>query len=98
MLFGHLKVIEEVTRRRCDQVILSGGASKGKLWPRIMAGVLGLPVKVPAVKESTALGSAIFAGIGAGIYPDLETATRNVVSFDPAVDPDPEVHSLYVDL
>ena len=28
----------------------------------------GVPVRVPVVKESTALGAAICAGLGAGIY------------------------------
>src|SRR5439155_10536323 len=37
--YGHLKVIEEVTGRRCDDVIFTGGASKGVLWPQILADV-----------------------------------------------------------
>jgi autoinducer 2 (AI-2) kinase len=96
--YGHLKVIEEVTRRPCSEVVFTGGASKGMLWPRVLADVLGLPVKVPAVKESTALGAAIFAGIGAGLYPDVATAARQVVSFEATVDPDPEVHARYREL
>ena len=96
--YGHLKVIEEVTGRSCDEVVFTGGASKGKLWPRVMADVLGLPVKIPTVKESTALGAAIFAGIGAGIYPDVATAGRQIVSFERTVDPDLEVHARYLEL
>jgi autoinducer 2 (AI-2) kinase len=96
--YGHLKVIEEVTRRRCHEVVFTGGASKGRLWPRVLADVLGLPVKVPAVKESTALGAAIFAGIGAGLYPDVATAARQAVSIEATVEPDPTVHGRYREL
>ncbi len=96
--YGHLKVIEEVTRRQCTEVVFTGGASKGKLWPRVLADVLGLPVKVPSVKESTALGAAILAGIGAGQYSDVATASRQAVSFERTVDPDPEVHGRYQQL
>ncbi|HSS61267.1 MAG TPA: autoinducer-2 kinase [Candidatus Limnocylindrales bacterium] len=96
--YGHLKVIEEVTERPCREVVFTGGASKGRLWPRVLADVLGLPVKVPAVKESTALGAAMFAGIGAGLYPDVATAARQAVSFEHTIDPDPEVHSRYREL
>ena len=63
-----------------------------------MADVLGLPVKVPKVKESTALGAAIFAGVGAGEYPDVATATRAVAGFETTLDPDPSVHARYEEL
>ncbi len=96
--YGHLKVIEEVTRRHFEEVVFTGGASKGQLWPRVLADVLGLPVKVPAVKESTALGAAIFAGIGAGVFPDVGTAAHQVVSFERTVDPDSETHLRYQEL
>jgi autoinducer 2 (AI-2) kinase len=64
----------------------------------VMADVLGLPVKVPKVKESTALGAAIFAGIGAGEYPDVATAARAVAGFETTLDPDPSVHERYEEL
>jgi autoinducer 2 (AI-2) kinase len=95
---GHLRVIEEITGRRTGHAVFTGGASKGKLWPRIMADVLGIPVSVPRVKESTALGAAMFAGIGAGLYPDVATAAKQVVSFETALEPDPEVHGRYAEL
>jgi autoinducer 2 (AI-2) kinase len=53
---------------------------------------------VPRVKESTALGAAMFAGVGAGVFPDVATAARKVVSFEKTVDPDPETHSRYQEL
>jgi autoinducer-2 kinase len=96
--YGHLKVIEDVTRRRCQEVVFTGGASKGRLWPRVLADVLGLPVKVPAIKESTALGAAMFAGIGAGLYPDVATAASQAVSIEVTVNPDPEAHGRYREL
>jgi autoinducer 2 (AI-2) kinase len=92
---GHLKVIEEVTGRRCEDVVFTGGASKGVLWPQILADVLGLPVTVPRVKESTALGAAIFAGIGAGIYRDVASATKQVVSHERTIEPDAKTHGRY---
>ena len=95
---GHLRVIEQVTGNRCDEVVFTGGASKGKLWPRVMADVLGLPVKVPKVKESTALGAAIFAGIGAGEYADVAAAGRAVASFESTLEPDRAVHERYEQL
>ncbi len=96
--YGHLHVIEEITGRPIDHAVFTGGASKGSLWPRILADVLGIPVSVPRVKESTALGAAIFAGIGAGLYADVPTAAQQVVSFETTLEPDPDVHRRYLDL
>jgi autoinducer 2 (AI-2) kinase len=96
--YGHLQVIEEITARPVDHAVFTGGASKGTLWPRILADVLGIPVSVPRIKESTALGAAMFAGIGAGLYPDVATAARQVVSFETTLEPDPETHGRYSEL
>jgi autoinducer 2 (AI-2) kinase len=93
--YGHLKVIEELTEQPIDHVVFTGGASKGELWPQLLADVIGLPVGVPRVKESTALGAAIFAGIGAGIYPDVAAAASQVVSLEKTLDPDLENHRRY---
>ena len=65
---GHLGIIRELTGARVSELTFSGGAAKGTLWPQIIADVLGLPVHVPAVTESSALGAALCAGTGAGLY------------------------------
>jgi autoinducer 2 (AI-2) kinase len=96
--YGHLKVIEELAGREIDHAVFTGGASKGTLWPQILAEVLGVQVTVPRIKESTSLGAAIFAGIGAGLYPDVAAAARQMVSFERPIEPDPEIHRLYGDL
>jgi len=95
---GHLHVIEEITGRSIEKAVFTGGASKGTLWPRIMADVLGIPVQVPRVKESTALGAAMLAGVGAGAYRDIPSAAREVVSFDRTVEPDSSTHNRYLGL
>jgi autoinducer 2 (AI-2) kinase len=84
---GHLDIISELCATRPAELTFSGGAAKGSLWPQIIADVLGMPVHVPAVTESSALGAALCAGKGAGIYAsltDLETKLRErVATFDP---------------
>lgn len=92
---GHLRVMEQVSGRRLEEVVLAGGAAKGTLWPQILADVLGVHVRVPAVKESTALGAAIYAGLGVGLYDDLADAVRRVVRFEREVEPDPQTHERY---
>ena len=87
---GHLDIISELCSTRPAELTFSGGAAKGSLWPQIIADVLGMPVHVPAVTESSALGAALCAGAGAGIYAslaDLETTLRErVVTFEPGTE------------
>ena len=84
---GHLGIITELTGARVSELTFSGGAAKGALWPQIIADVLGVPVHVPAVTESSALGAALCAGTGAGLYgglTDLEGELRKrAATFEP---------------
>jgi len=84
---GHLDIISELCAARPAELTFSGGAAKGSLWPQIIADVLGMQVRVPAVTESSALGAALCAGKGAGIYAsltDLETKLRErAATFEP---------------
>ena len=86
---GHLGIITELTGARVTELTFSGGAAKGALWPQIIADVLGVPVHVPAVTESSALGAALCAGAGAGagLYgglTDLEGELRKrAATFEP---------------
>lgn len=92
---GHLAIISELTGRTFDELVFTGGAAKGHLWPQIVADVVGLPVRVPSVKESTALGAALYAGIGAGLYRDIGEVVDSLVKFERTVEPQPEARRTY---
>lgn len=47
-----------------------GGAVANALLMQTQADLLGIPVVVPAVTETTALGAAYLAGLGVGYWPD----------------------------
>lgn len=84
---GHQAIVEEIAALEIGEAVLTGGAAKGRLWPQIVADVLGIPVQVPVVKESTALGAAIYAGVGAGIYDDASTTADHLVRFERTYEP-----------
>ncbi|HET7580634.1 MAG TPA: autoinducer-2 kinase [Bacillales bacterium] len=92
---GNLKIIAEETGHFPEEVIFAGGASKGKLWSQILADVLGIPVKVPVEKEAAALGTAIMAGVGSGIYNSVSEAAKKVVHWEREHKPDPENNKKY---
>jgi len=89
---GHLEIAAEICRRKPEEVIFTGGAAKGTLWPQILADVIGVPVRIPTVKESSALGAAIYAGIGVGRY----ASTGDIAArFERTVEPQADAHVAY---
>lgn len=75
--------------------MFAGGGSKGKLWSQILSDVTGLTVRVPVVKEATALGCAIAAGVGAGLYESLAQTGEQLVRWEREYQPDMANHALY---
>jgi autoinducer 2 (AI-2) kinase len=92
---GHLRLVEDATGNRPEKIVFAGGASKSVLWPQILADVLGIPVEVPAVKEATALGAALLAGQGIGLYPDIKEAARALVKTERHFIPDTSNQEIY---
>ena len=94
---GHMKILEEITRHKTKEIVFCGGASKGVLWPQILADVLGVKVKIPIVRESTALGAAICAGVGVNLFSNLKVG-KKLVKWDRTVQPDRATHDKYLKL
>ena len=94
---GHLAIIEELTGQTVDSIVFTGGAARGQLWPQIVADVLGVTVQVPQVKESTALGAAMLAGLGVGLHPDLETVAHAMSRTERTIEPDHSTRAAYDD-
>lgn len=92
---GHLELVREATGNMPESVVFAGGASKSSLWCQILSDVLGIPVRVPVVKEATGLGAAILAGYGVGIYPDISKAVEELVHWDKVYEPNMDNHIIY---
>lgn len=77
---------------------LCGGQSRSALWAQILADTAGIPVQTYENPESTALGAAMQAAVGAGVYCSLEEAAavfaRKKAAFIPDADtPYPEIYA-----
>ena len=57
----------------------SGGGAKSSVWRQIQADVFGFPLSTIAIDEGPALGVALLAGVGTGIYANVEEACNAVV-------------------
>ncbi|MEA2073080.1 MAG: autoinducer-2 kinase [Campylobacterota bacterium] len=78
-----------------EEIVFAGGASKGALWSQILSDVTGYRVKIPKVTEATALGAAMAAGVGCGVYPSLESAAKELVVWDKTYEPNLENKKVY---
>lgn len=68
---------------------VDGGASANGFMMQFQSDILGVPVVRPVVLETTALGAALLAGIGVGMYASKEEAASMVkpdLTFAPKMD------------
>jgi len=82
-----------------NEMVITGGVAKSPLWLQIIADVTGCPVSLPEETEGAPFGTAILAGVGAGLYRGFEEAVERVVKVQRnAFVPDTSNHALYSDL
>lgn len=82
-----------------------GGGGRSAVWRQMLADMYGCTVKTVAAKEGPALGVAILAGVGAGIYESVEAACDRMIHTDKSCAPIPgntekynEYHKIYKSL
>jgi L-xylulokinase len=73
-----------------DELRLTGGAARSPLWSQIFADALGAEVTVTDADEAGALGAALCAGVGAGVYGSLDDGVSSAVRVTASFEPDLE--------
>ncbi|MBQ6789670.1 MAG: xylulokinase [Clostridia bacterium] len=79
-----------------DNMLICGGGAKSALWIGMLADVYGIPCGRIESDEGPALGAAILAMVGAGIYPTVGAACDAVVKLRDVADPDADRHAEYM--
>jgi xylulokinase len=80
---------------RIDEMRVCGGQAQSAYWNQIKADVTGFPVAVPQVTEAALMGAAVFAGVGAGLVPDITTGANQMVRINQILEPDSKRHQHY---
>jgi autoinducer 2 (AI-2) kinase len=78
-----------------ERIVFAGGASQSPLWAQIVADITGYEIAIPRVTEATALGAAMAAGVGAGIYRDMVSASEKLVQWERTYTPSSENQAVY---
>jgi glycerol kinase len=79
---------ESASGERLDALKADGGAVANRWLMQFQADVLGTPVIVPEIAETTALGSAYLAGIATGVWDleQVESMWRESARYEPSMD------------
>ena len=78
-----------------DEYRVTGGGARSDAWLQIKADILGRPLTRPKITEAGALGAAILAGVGGGVYRSAGEAIEALVKIDRVFEPDARRHELY---
>lgn len=81
-----------------SRITLSDGEARSAVWNQIKADVTGREIRATTVAEAPAVGSAINAGVAAGIFSDHRQAIDAVVKPARVFTPDPDTHARYASL
>jgi xylulokinase len=80
------------------EIRVVGGGARSPLWLQMKADATGRTVRVMASDESTALGAAMLAGVGAGTFANLDDAVERLAVLEPTTyEPDPGTRQAYDD-
>ena len=72
-----------------------GGGSRSDAWIQTCADIFGKPFTRPVITEAGALGAAIIAGVGAGVFADYAQAVAAMVKLERTFEPDLSRHTRY---
>ncbi len=97
--FGEFENIRRITGNADvpQKLIVCGGAARSEIWCKMIADVMGKPVSIPVEKEGTALGAAILAMTGCGLYRDVGEAVQALVREQRSFEPNLQNHEVYMD-
>jgi glycerol kinase len=82
-----LAAFEADSGTRSDPVRVDGGMVANDWFVQFLSDILGTGIERPRVQETTALGAAFLAGLGAGVYKDL-AEVKTFWHLDQAFQPD----------
>lgn len=80
--FGVRRAVSDfaINGAKIDSITMMGGAAKSPVWMQMIASITGVPIKRLNCADVCAIGAAMIAACGAGIYDSYESAANAIVS------------------
>jgi FGGY-family pentulose kinase len=82
------------------ELVVCGGFTKSQSLLQLHADIIGLPITLTEVQDGPILGSSMCAAVGAGIFPDLPSAAKQMVHEVASLQPDKarnDAYQFYID-
>ncbi|MBE3597611.1 MAG: carbohydrate kinase [Limnochordaceae bacterium] len=87
--------LQAVMQQPAQVVRAVGGSTANPVWMQVKADVLGIVVDVLEMKEATAYGAALLAGLGTGTFSDVRRMPEDSTRVRGRYVPDPTRHQAY---
>jgi len=78
-----------------NEIYATGGGGTSQLWRQMIADIFELPVITIQNREGPALGAAILAGVGTGLFPSIPEACKKIIKQNAPQLPIPENSQKY---
>jgi sugar (pentulose or hexulose) kinase len=92
------EIVQKQTGIAITEIRVGGGGSQSDVVVQIAADMFNLPVSRMATSEIAALGAAMDAAVGTGMYATFEEAVAAMVRKGRTFQPDPHNHRIYTRL
>jgi glycerol kinase len=85
-----VRACEAASGKPLEELRADGGAVVNSWLMKFQADILGVPVVVPEVSETTALGAAYLAGVATGLWSEADTRAmwREAARYEPTMSED----------
>jgi xylulokinase len=80
---------------KIDKSTVCGGGARSKLWLKILANVLNMPLEIPKTEEGPSYGGAMLAMVADGEYASVEECAKALLSVKDTVYPDAAIAERY---
>jgi len=88
--YDAVEAMEQASGVKLEELKADGGAVHNSWLMRFQADMLGVPVVVPEISETTALGAAYLAGVATGLWSeqDVRAMWRQAARYEPSMSAD----------
>ena len=78
-----------------EKSTVCGGGARSKLWLKILANVLSMPLEIPVTEEGPSFGGAMLAMVATGEYGSVEDCAKSLLSVKDTIYPNAEIAARY---
>ncbi len=97
VVFEHRRHIERLRTAGAliDQATLSGGGARSAVWAQMLADCLSIPISVADGDETGALGAALSAAVGVGLFSGYDQAVARMTRIQRVFEPNADMSDHY---